>query len=47
MDMYKCISCRRELKIKFKSVKKIQCPYCGYRIIEKTRPGIVKKLGVR
>lgn len=44
MDMYRCISCRREVKVEPKTTPKIQCPYCGYRIIEKMRPKIVKKL---
>lgn len=45
--MYKCISCGRELKIDPKTTPKIQCPYCGYRIIEKLRPGTVKTLKAR
>lgn len=44
MDMYRCMSCRRDVKIDLKAAKKIQCPYCGYRIIEKSRPKIVKGL---
>ena len=40
--MYKCISCGKEVKTK--TLAKVQCLYCGYRIIEKTRPKIVKKL---
>ena len=43
--MYKCISCGKEVKVK--TLDKVQCPYCGYRIIEKTRPRIVKNLKVR
>ncbi len=46
--MYKCISCGKEImKTKMKTIKKIQCTYCGYRIIEKSRPKIIKKLKVR
>lgn len=45
--MYKCISCGKEVKITLKDAKKVQCPYCGYRIIEKTRSNIVKRLKVR
>ncbi len=43
--MYKCINCGKEVKMK--STTKVQCPSCGYRIIEKTRPKISKKLKVR
>ena len=44
--MYKCINCRKDVKIGTKSIIKMQCPYCGYRIIEKQRPKIIKKLKV-
>ena len=45
--MYRCISCRREVKVDLKTSPKVQCPYCGYRIIEKLRPKIAKTLKVR
>ncbi len=43
-DIYKCLSCGREVKIELKKAKKIICPYCGYRILKKARPKIVKKV---
>ncbi|MCK4497490.1 MAG: DNA-directed RNA polymerase subunit P [Candidatus Aenigmarchaeota archaeon] len=42
--MYKCLNCGREVKIELKTAKKIICPYCGYRILRKTRPNVVKKV---
>lgn len=42
--MYKCLNCGKEVKIELKSAKKIICPYCGFRIIEKVRPGVGKKV---
>lgn len=42
--MYKCINCRREVKIELRTVKKIICPYCGHRILRKTRPNIIRKV---
>lgn len=45
--MYKCLNCGREVDIDLKTVKKIICPYCGYRILTKTRPNIPKKVMAR
>ncbi len=42
--MYKCINCGREVKIELKTAKKVICPYCGHRILRKTRPGTIKKV---
>jgi len=40
--MYKCAQCGKE--IEFKAEEPVRCPYCGFKIIFKTRPGIVKKV---
>ena len=37
--MFKCIYCGKETDIDIKATKKIQCPYCGYRVLKKTRSG--------
>lgn len=42
--MYKCVCCGRSITIDVKTAKKIICPSCGYRILEKERPKIVKKV---
>lgn len=42
--MHKCVSCGREVKIDLKTAKKIICPSCGYRILEKERPKVIKKV---
>jgi DNA-directed RNA polymerase subunit RPC12/RpoP len=42
--MYKCLNCGKEVKLELKSAKKIICPYCGFRIIEKARPAVAKKV---
>ncbi len=39
---YKCVSCGKKIEMDLKTVKKIICPYCGYRIIEKLRGKTVK-----
>ncbi|RLJ06555.1 MAG: DNA-directed RNA polymerase subunit P [Candidatus Aenigmatarchaeota archaeon] len=45
--MYKCMKCGKEVEIDLKTAKKIICPHCGYRIIMKTRPKIIKKVIAR
>lgn len=47
MDAYKCISCGKRISIDLKSVKKIICPFCGYRILEKVRISVAKKVMAR
>ncbi len=42
--MYKCMSCGKDVNMDLKTTRKIQCPYCGYRILEVTRPPIVKRV---
>jgi DNA-directed RNA polymerase subunit RPC12/RpoP len=45
--MYKCLSCGRDVEIDINISKKVICPFCGYRIIKKTRPVVVKKVQAR
>ncbi len=42
--MYKCLSCGREVEVDLSVSKKVICPFCGYRILKKTRPVVVKKV---
>ena len=42
--MYKCLKCGKEVKLDLKTTKKIICPFCGHRILEKTRPKVVKRV---
>jgi DNA-directed RNA polymerase subunit RPC12/RpoP len=42
--MYKCVNCGKEVIIELKTAKKIICPYCGYRILRKSRPTVIKKV---
>ena len=44
MNTYKCIGCGKVVEIDLVTAKKIICPACGYRILEKERPKIVKKV---
>ena len=45
--MYKCMDCGKDVKLDLRTAKKIICPYCGYRIIRKPRPEVIKKVKVR
>ena len=45
--MLKCIDCGRTVEIDLKTARKIQCPYCGYRILRKERPPIPKRVLAR
>ena len=42
--MYKCVYCGKSVKLDLTTAKKIICPSCGYRILEKERPGVIKKV---
>ncbi|MEM5872150.1 MAG: DNA-directed RNA polymerase subunit P [Candidatus Aenigmatarchaeota archaeon] len=44
---YKCLNCGKDVEINLQTAKKILCPYCGFRIIEKKRPNIPKKVLAR
>ena len=44
--MYKCLSCKKEIEAEELRVK-IRCPYCGFRILMKERPKVVKKIMAR
>lgn len=45
--MYKCLRCGKEVR-KEDMVEElgVRCPYCGYRILVKMRPPIVKEIRV-
>ena len=45
--MYKCLSCGKEVELDIRVSKKVICPFCGYRIIKKVRPVVVKKVQSR
>lgn len=44
MSEYRCLNCGKEVKIELKSAKKIICPFCGFRILFKERPEVLKKV---
>lgn len=45
--MYKCIECGREVDVELRTAKKIICPFCGYRILKKSRPVVSKRVHAR
>jgi DNA-directed RNA polymerase subunit RPC12/RpoP len=42
--MYRCLNCGKEVEIKLETARKIQCPYCGYRILKKDRPKLTRRV---
>ena len=45
--MYKCLNCGKDVDIILEKAKKVICPYCGYRILEKKRPKVLKRVQAR
>ena len=35
---YQCLNCKKEFTIK----EKVQCPFCGFRIVKKQRTAAIK-----
>lgn len=46
-QVYKCLNCSKQVKSDLEKAKKIICPFCGYRVLEKTRPKVMKKVLAR
>ena len=45
---YECISCGAKVTAEQLSVTpEIKCPYCGYRVLKKVRPPIVRHVKAR
>lgn len=44
---YKCLNCGKDVDVELQRAKKIICPYCGYRILEKKRPTAAKRVMAR
>lgn len=40
--MYKCLNCGKNVDVILKTAKKVICPQCGYRILVKARPKVVR-----
>jgi len=45
--MYKCLECGKETEIVLKTSRKVQCAYCGYRILRKMRPLVPVRVQAR
>jgi DNA-directed RNA polymerase subunit P len=41
--MYKCLQCGKEIDME-NLKERIRCPFCGYRILMKSRPKTVRKV---
>jgi DNA-directed RNA polymerase subunit RPC12/RpoP len=42
--MYTCVNCGKAVETDLKTAKKVICPFCGYRVIKKSRPPVIKKV---
>ncbi|RMG35138.1 MAG: DNA-directed RNA polymerase subunit P [Methanobacteriota archaeon] len=47
MTQYRCMNCKQRINPSELVEERIQCTYCGYRILEKARPEIVHKIKAR
>jgi len=46
--IYECLKCRAKVTAEqLFIIPEIKCPYCGYRILKKVRPPIVKNVKAR
>jgi DNA-directed RNA polymerase subunit P len=43
MGNYRCIKCGKMVSIDLK-YEKVRCPFCGYKILVKARPPVVKHM---
>jgi len=44
VSVYNCLGCGRKVDIDLTTATKIICPSCGYRILSKDRPKLVRKV---
>ncbi|MEM2843197.1 MAG: DNA-directed RNA polymerase subunit P [Candidatus Bathyarchaeia archaeon] len=43
--VYECLKCRANVTSEQLSmIPEVKCPYCGYRVLKKVRPPIVKNV---
>jgi DNA-directed RNA polymerase subunit RPC12/RpoP len=40
--MYICVNCGKRIDLNLNTAKKIQCSYCGHRVLRKARPVVAK-----
>ena len=46
--LYQCISCGEKLTLdQLAMTPEIKCPFCGYRVLKKVRPPVVKRVKAR
>jgi len=46
--VYQCVQCGSEITSEQLSIMlEIKCPNCGYRVLRKTRPPVVKRVKAR
>jgi len=46
--LYQCISCGEKLTMdQLAMTPEVKCPFCGYRVLKKVRPPVVKRVKAR
>jgi DNA-directed RNA polymerase subunit P len=46
--LYQCISCGEKLTLdQLAMTPEVKCPFCGYRVLKKVRPPVVKRVKAR
>ena len=46
MGTYRCIRCGKIVNLDI-SYERVRCPFCGYKILVKVRPAVVKTVKAR
>ncbi len=46
MGTYRCLKCGRVVNVDLR-YERVRCPYCGYKILVKVRPPVVKHVKAR
>ncbi|MBR9680365.1 MAG: DNA-directed RNA polymerase subunit P [Candidatus Altiarchaeota archaeon] len=46
MGTYRCLKCGKVVNVDLR-VEKVRCPFCGYKILVKMRPPVVKHFKAR
>lgn len=42
--MFKCLNCGKEIDVDLEKDKKIICAFCGYRVLRKERPQVIRRV---
>ena len=46
MGVYRCLKCGKTVELDLR-YERVRCPYCGYKILVKVRPPVIKRVKAR